>query len=317
MRYAVVSDIHANAEALKAVEADVQELRKSEEVLYWCLGDLVGYGPDPIFCLNWLRYRARLGQRWVAGNHDEWLIREVKVGDEAYASLSCHRDLLLAPEHSGLWNWFETELTAALVRDETGRELRSWAVELWGGLSLSFVHASTQALLRRGTYLFPWKRHALDVEFEELHARFGEAIASGSLYTVCLSCGHTHFPMLVTWQPDQGLALQPITYGRRIPLGPGWVAFNPGSVGQPRDGDPRAAYALVDLEASTVEFRRVAYDVQAAVDRLHQEGYPDTLADRLMSADGREELQLFAGVYRRPADLEPVVAPAGSPVSSP
>ena len=78
MRYAIITDIHANFHALQAVHEDVLALRASDPVNpinYWFLGDLIGYGPDPISCIRWLKSTSRVAERWVPGNHDEWLVR--------------------------------------------------------------------------------------------------------------------------------------------------------------------------------------------------------------------------------------------------
>jgi hypothetical protein len=99
----------------------------------------------------------------------------------------------------------------------------------------------------------------------------------------------------------------PIAYGRPVAIEPGLHILNPGSVGQPRDGDVRASYLLFDPENKTVEFRRVAYDTNRVVQQLQTEGYMSSLADRLSTADGREELQRYQKIYRRPQwDLEVV-----------
>ena len=92
--------------------------------------------------------------------------------------------------------------------------------------------------------------------------------------------GHSHVPLAITLEDDVldgGLAAS----GTETPLGPGRRLLNPGSVGQPRDGDPRAAWLLLDPDAGTASFRRVEYDVAATQDEIRERGLPDALAQRL------------------------------------
>jgi len=95
-----------------------------------------------------------------------------------------------------------------------------------------------------------------------------------------LLVGHSHVPLAITLEDDVldgGLA----PAGTETPLGPGRRLLNPGSVGQPRDGDPRAAWLLLDREAGTASFRRVEYDVARTQEEIRERGLPDGLADRL------------------------------------
>jgi diadenosine tetraphosphatase ApaH/serine/threonine PP2A family protein phosphatase len=92
--------------------------------------------------------------------------------------------------------------------------------------------------------------------------------------------GHSHVPLAITLEDDVldgGLAPD----GTKTPLGPGRWLLNPGSVGQPRDGDPRAAWLLLDREAGTASFRRVEYDVAGTQEEIRERGLPDALAERL------------------------------------
>lgn len=308
MRYAVLSDIHANYQALQAVDADVRQLRAQDlehKPAYWFLGDLIGYGPDPVGCVRWLKSSAQIDGRWVPGNHDEWLIRPSQVSEEAQASLSKHQQLLARPEHTGLNEWFRHELHAAI--DD---EARSLVQEKYDGGTAVFTHASVMKTLRRTTYLYPWKDYLLREEFDRLQSLVGDANGPTVLF-----CGHTHYPMWVR-QRNGGLWFESIRYAEPLPLGEGWMMINPGSVGQPRDGDARAAYAIFDPENWTIEFRRVTYPLHTSVAALRDQGYPESLAERLLSADGRIDLQNYAAIYRRPQwDLEAInrLAPGATP----
>lgn len=295
MRYAIITDVHANLGALEAVDADVRYLRTihNEQIEYWFLGDLVGYGPDPVACIKWLKTKARIGERWIPGNHDEWLTLPTKVSDEAWTSLTKHKELLQEPMHRSVGEWFITEVKRAI--DDESRSLvhESWAKE---GIEAWFVHAAVQKTQRRTTYLKPWKRFTIQDTFNLLKQAYHNQP------TTLLFCGHTHFPM---WFHDK--IVRPLAYSRPLVLEAGIHIINPGSVGQPRDGDPRAAYLLFDPVEKTVEFRRVEYHVGEVAERIYQGGYMPSLAERLVSGDGRGELQEFLTVYQRPKwDLDVV-----------
>jgi len=307
MVYAVITDVHANFTALRAVDEDVRRLRAwlSEPIAYWFLGDLVGYGPQPVECIRWLRFTAQIGPRWVPGNHDEWLIRpDEKDHPDAVASLTRHQSLLSEPENEELGAWFRSEVRAATESaDVNGEEARSLVAEPFDGLTALFAHASAVLGMRRGTYLYPWETKTLVDEFQRLAHR-SEA-ADGP---VVMFCGHTHYPMWARYTADGEVRLQSIRYRQPMALGEGLMIINPGSVGQPRDGDSRAAYLLFDATERTVEFRRVDYDVTEAVAALESDpAYPGALAARLLTANGGLNGQEFARIYRRPEwDLEAV-----------
>jgi diadenosine tetraphosphatase ApaH/serine/threonine PP2A family protein phosphatase len=288
MKYAIITDIHANYGALQAVDADVRQLRthNNERIDYWFLGDLVGYGPDPVACIKWLKTKARIGERWVPGNHDEWLTMPTRVSEEAWTSLNKHQEILKEPLNRRYGQWFREEVKKAIVD-----EARSLVRESWPDQELEafFVHAALQPSQRRTTYLKPWKQFIIGDTMELIQREYQ------TRSTTVLFCGHTHFPM---WFHNK--SLRPLAYSRSFPLTEGVHIINPGSVGQPRDGDPRAAYLLFDPENRTVEFRRVAYEATAVADRLLDNGYLPSLADRLICGDGRVELQEFHTVYRPP-----------------
>lgn len=295
MRYAIITDIHANYSALQAVDEDVRRLRTqhNETIEYWFLGDLVGYGPDPMECIKWLKISANIGDRWIPGNHDEWLLLPTKVSEEAWTSLHKHQELLNVPKNRNYAKWFKAEVERAVQS-----ESRSLVRESWEDSQLKalFVHAAVQQTQRRITYLHPWKKYVISDTFALLQREHY------SQPTMVLFCGHTHYPM---WFHDK--QIQPLAYERPLSLPEGIHIINPGSVGQPRDGDPRAAYLLFDPANKTVEFRRVEYEVTAVTDRLLDNGYMASLADRLQTGDGRADLQEFYTVYQRPQwDLDVV-----------
>ncbi len=247
MRYAVLSDIHSNLEALTAV---LDHLASERVDRYLCLGDVVGYGADPAACL------ARLEERQatvVAGNHDHACIGKLDLGwfnDAARAAVRWTRDRLSFAELDTLRRWPLTTTVDAFT----------------------LAHATLHHP-QRFDYLVDIAQ-ALDTL----------AICRTPLGLV----GHTHLPCILEYDRAQRRLARVLT-------GPGELAdvayhddpsrmrylINPGSVGQPRDGDPRASAAIIDTDAKRIAIRRVAYDVAAAQRKIHQAGLPAFLADRL------------------------------------
>lgn len=311
MRYAILSDIHANAQALAAVEADVQDLRNDDDlrrrplIAYWFLGDLMGYGDDPVECIRWLRVRADIGARWVPGNHDEYLYSRC-IGEgihpDANQTLTAHLQILEDRSHSRDREWFFKAMKEFLDDNEK-RTLVSQTV---GPLTVSFTHAAIKSDFRRNHYLYPWNFDDLNVEFDIMQRHLPDS------ETNVLLCGHTHYPMWVQENEGEKPFLRSIKYGTPLPLGTGRMIINPGSVGQPRDGDPRAAYAILDMDAATIEFRRVPYAIEKAVQRLWDMigvsgSVKKALATRLETANGGMNLANFQTVYLRPEwDLQAI-----------
>ena len=308
MQYAVISDIHANYAALRSVVEDVAHLcalRKdtSNPIPFWFLGDLVGRGPDPVNCIKWLRNDSRIGKRWVPGNHDEWMVQEIAVNGDAKVSLEKHRMLLKQEENGILREWFLRQIDLAR---EGGKRLAVF--EEHNGIVVGFTHGSIAPDALRWRYLWPWMLIGLQTEFMHL-----QSVLTGRGFDsegpVLLFSGHTHFPMWARRREDGRAELMSIRYGEPMPLGDGMMLLNPGSVGSPYDGDPRAAYAIIDLDEKTVEFRRVTYPIAESTDLLFSEGYPDSLAERLRTgvANGVNGTDEYLRIYRRPTwDLEAI-----------
>lgn len=242
MRWAIVSDIHSNLEALEAVLADLE--RERPEALV-CLGDFVGYGASPNECVE--RLRPRLAAA-VVGNHDWAACGRMHLG-------SFSRDAAQAAR------WTGTLLTP---------ENRDYLMALpltarWQGALL--VHASA-ALPERWAYVLSPTDAA-----DEMHA-FGERLGF---------IGHSHYPG--AFDRDEGGRIR---YAREaeIRLEPGHrYLVNVPSVGQPRDGNPRAGYCLVDEDAGLVRQVRIDYDVGGAMRRIHDAGLPRFLSERLLSGE--------------------------------
>jgi len=246
MRYLVVSDLHSNLEALAAVlEASAG---RYERVV--CCGDLVGYGADPNPAVDWARKNVAV---IVRGNHDK-----------ACCGTSEGEDFNPLARYAALWT------RAQLTPENLAylRELPSGPIQVDG---FQLVHGS---VADEDEYVFFAEHAALTYPYLDSSLTF---------------FGHTHI---------QGgfarLGLGPVrSIQVSFPEGSGWKAFelhereqyliNPGSVGQPRDGNPRAGFAIYDsdLTPGTVEYGRVAYDVARAQQKIRLAGLPPRLADRL------------------------------------
>ena len=222
-KLAVISDVHANLEALDAV---LRRVRGMETI---CLGDLVDYGAQPNEVIQEVR---RSKATCVLGNHD-WA---ALTGDTS----------MFNPRAAMSSIWSRRELTEASVS-----YLRSLPQELRPELDVPtyFAHGSPDD--RLWEYVDP-RTHS------DLFAHYLDKLG-----VAAIGLGHTHVPYV--WQE-----------GPR-------VVFNPGSVGQPRDGDPRASYAVVTVEGKEVrvEIRRVGYDVEKAASKIMEAGLPRAHADRL------------------------------------
>lgn len=238
MRILVISDIHANLTALEAVLADSGEVDG-----VWCLGDLVGYGPDPEECVTRIRNLPNLV--CLLGNHDVAVMGKLDM--EAF-----NREANLSV------NWTRENLSAA---------------SLFFFQSLTTRVETMGVTLSHGSPRNPIWEYLLDLNTVLTNFSFFRT-------KICL-VGHTHIPILyshngngsVDWSvPQPGTPL--IIKGRAI--------LNPGSVGQPRDRDPRAAYAIFTPEESKWEPRRVAYDVAAVHERIKAAGLPQRHATRLI-----------------------------------
>ncbi|HZU24827.1 MAG TPA: metallophosphoesterase family protein [Bryobacteraceae bacterium] len=242
MRFLIVSDLHANWEALQAVLADA---RGSYDRIV-CCGDLVGYGADPDVVTEWVRQNV---SEVIRGNHDK-----------ACAGLE---DL----------EWFNplARISAVWTMDQMNPRNVEWLRSLAQGPALidgfEIAHGSP---LDEDEYIVS----------DQDAAQLRGYIESGTCFF-----GHTHLQggFLCHRNGVQRLA-RPAgdVRAESWQIEPDQVyLLNPGSVGQPRDGDPRAAYALWDSEQRLVTFHRVAYDVPAAQEKILSAGLPDLLAQRL------------------------------------
>jgi predicted phosphodiesterase len=240
MRVAVISDIHANARALDAVLAAVDDERPDA---IWCLGDLVGYGPRPNECVATVRQRADV---CLLGNHDLGVLGRLDLDDFT-------RDAALA---------------AYWTRDRLGPEERTFLESLEPEARLA------EAALFHASARDPVWEYVLGEE---------SALASLRLTTEpIVLVGHSHVALALV-EEDRRLRGGLAPGGAEVELAAGRWLLNPGSVGQPRDGDPHAAWLLLDLERGTGSFRRTPYDVAATQAEIRDAGLPPSLAARLAS----------------------------------
>lgn len=236
----VLSDIHANLEALDAV---LEHARTWDEI--WFLGDIVGYGPDPQGCYERLR---ELGPAyWLAGNHDWAAIGRLDIS-------SFNPDARAAAE----WTMeaLDDEARAYLEELEPRRDLPE--------LDISLVHGSPR---------HPIWEYVLNAVTATENFPFFDA-------SLCLF-GHTHVPVIYEETIDGTLrrpmvVSQPIRPEEKVR----WMA-NPGGVGQPRDGDPRASYVRLDLATRAITLQRVPYDFGRTQEKILAAGLPERLAARL------------------------------------
>jgi len=238
MRYIVVSDIHGNFPALQMVLADAQPF---DAVL--CLGDIVGYGPNPNECVERLQ---DFSLTCIAGNHDWGAIGRVDL----HIFNSDARQALF---------WTQHELTP---------ENRNFISDLPMTIRIEDI------LLAHGSPRDPIWEYLVD-------ARAARENFTMHDFHIAL-VGHTHLPLALAWDEDlnQAQVLLP-DWDVPLDLTEQRLIINPGSVGQPRDGNPHASYAILDTDAMTWEPRRVAYAVEITQERMRARGLPQRLIDRL------------------------------------
>ena len=243
MRIAVISDIHANWHALAAVLAEVEHEQVDE---IWCLGDIVGYGPQPTHCIQEVRARAAL---CLIGNHD--LAALGTVGLTEFSS--------------------DAAVTA------------TWTAEQLDDDARDFLAALSPKGERPGVELFHASPRDPVWEYilSESAARAALALTSAPLLLV----GHSHIPIALQLSADDSLAGGLAKGGSEVDLNTGRWLLNPGSVGQPRDGDPRAAYLLIDFETGIAHFRRIPYEIELTQAEIREHGLPEALAARLTDGE--------------------------------
>lgn len=239
MRCLVLSDIHSNLAAFQAVLNDAGSVDQ-----LWCLGDVVGYGPDPNECVELLRSLPHL---CIAGNHD-W----------ATLGLLDLRDF--NPEARQANEWNRKQLTSE---------------------NLAYLESLPETIVE-GDFTLAHGSPCHPIWEYILYA--SSALAGfGCFDTAYCFVGHTHTPVVFELCEDEGQDLcEPrLPPEEPLKLGAERQIINPGSVGQPRDGDRRASYVILDRDALTVEYRRVSYDFLKTQAAMERHGLPERQVARL------------------------------------
>ena len=243
MRILIISDIHANLTALQAVLEHAQD----QWDVIWFLGDMVGYGPDPNECVQELQKYNHIA---LSGNHDQAVLGNLAIKSfnrEAKYAISWTQEAISSETRSYL-----ESLPSKQIEDV-----------------FTLAHASPR---------YPVWEYILDPMTASENFNWFET-------DHCL-VGHTHVPVIFEERLNgfRKVNVRPANYSRRqetFTLGPERLIINPGSVGQPRDSDPRAAYALLDTEAMVWSYQRVPYPVREVQERMEKCGMPKRLVNRL------------------------------------
>ena len=226
----------------QAFEATLEAVAASDAAELWCLGDLVGYGADPDVCVELAREHAAV---CLAGNHDLAVTGEIPLD--------------------------EFSRGASLAAQWTREVIATQNLEFLAGLrpqgeedAVGLYHASPR-----------------DPVWEYvLSALLAELCLDLQPHRVCL-VGHSHVALSFVRHEGQLATGEPRREGTRLDLGSGEWLLNPGSVGQPRDGDPRASWLLLDLDEESASFERTDYDIAGAAAAIRAARLPDSLAERL------------------------------------
>ena len=241
MRYLIVSDIHANIHAFDAVLGHAGDFDK-----IWCLGDVVGYGPYPNECIKRLQDFPHV---CVAGNHDWAALDRLDLSDfntDAQASTL----------------WTQQQLTA-----DSKAYLESLP-EKHAEEDVTFVHGSPREPV--------WEYIMFPAIAKPQFAHFAT--------DVCF-VGHTHAPVIFSYYKSENgpevCEASVLPLETKLVIGQERQIINPGSVGQPRDGDGRAAYALLDTETKELEHFRVEYPIQEVQEIMRERDLPPRLIARL------------------------------------
>ena len=335
MRLAVLSDIHSNSVALNAVLNHAFSDGQCESVLF--LGDLLGYGPDPISVLE----TAKSKFRWmVLGNHDALFFELTHLlenaADEVITTYNDNKksiNKILNEAQEACANPYTKEYVAAMqnvgrlaklieerhkdlsatngyaidsilrniVRVQAAQYEFEWYRSLYkdaaafgekvieiDGLKLVFVHGTLND--PKGEYLFPWQCFGGNT-FLLRHAQLLKAYDKYGDDQLCVFSGHTHVPLYLqvddsAQRDSEYFRNKDLEYGKPLQLGRWVTLINPGSVGKPRDNDPRAAYAVVDTDTDkkTVEYLRIKYDIPVTSQDMRTQYFDKELIEQLKKA---------------------------------
>ncbi len=242
MRYLIISDIHANLAAFETVLKDAEGLYDK----VWCLGDMVGYGPDPNECVELL---LTLEHKCIAGNHDWAALNKLDISDfneDAHFAALWTRKQLTSKVHNYLYN-----------------------------LPLTFIENDTYTLVH-GSPRHPIWEYITSPRIAQPNFKLFD--------TPYCFVGHTHTAIIFQESFKAGAmcdAFMPEFNDIPLFLSEPRLIINPGSVGQPRDRDPRAAYGILDTEANSFYARRVVYPINVTQEKMKQFNFPIRLQKRL------------------------------------
>lgn len=241
MNVAVISDIHANRHALDAVLDDIDQAGVDE---IWFLGDAVGYGAHPSECVMTLKDRCSV---FLLGNHDLAALREIDIGT-------------FSPSAAASARWTREQMDEQAFDVLRGLEGTSSQRE-----GIGLFHASPRD---------PIWEYVVDSDMAEDNLDFQEE-------RIAL-IGHSHIALYFTRVDEMSRVSSVLApQGTELTMTSGKWLLNPGSVGQPRDGDPRAAWAELDTEGFGIRFHRVEYPIEEAAEAIREAGLPTHLGDRL------------------------------------
>ena len=246
MRIAILSDVHSNLAALRAVLRHAEADATIDGV--WCLGDIVGYGAEPSETIAELRARPLTA---VSGNHDLAAIGAIDTDEFNPVA-----------EEAALW-----------TADQLSDDERAFLGALPPTLVVGDPHGPKGFTLVHGSLRAPAWEYLLDAEAADAHFAL-QTTPYGLI-------GHSHLQFWVEERDGDAPTFHRAADSTRLRLGDRRLIINPGSAGQPRDGDPRVGYVLYDEAAATLTWHRVAYDIAATQKKILAAGLPDFLAERL------------------------------------
>ncbi len=241
MRHAILADIHGNLVAFEAVLQHIKRQGGVDEL--WCLGDIVGYGPQPRECIQLLREYDHIS---IAGNHDLAAIDKIDISDfNPNAAAAC------------LWTADQLDAESVTYLDNLPMTLRR--------SDFTLVHGSP----RQPVWEYLLSESSARCSLAHFQTKF------------CL-VGHSHIPLCFVCFADGSCSLRELRPELGLAADDYRLIINPGSVGQPRDGDPRASYVVHDAETGVLYHYRVPYDIATVQQRMVENGLPLHLALRLI-----------------------------------
>jgi predicted phosphodiesterase len=240
MKTAIISDIHANIEALNAVLSDIESLHITEIV---CLGDIVGYGPNPNECIATVKSKCSVT---LLGNHDAAALDSVSTQNfniNAKIAIEWTSDQLSVEPRTFIENLPMSKIDA----------------------EKTYVHA-TPYEPRMWYYITSIEEAVFNFQFFETKFCF---------------VGHTHIPVIISMDHDQKIKVTQENFFEYIPSDETRYLVNVGSVGQPRDKNPRSCYGIIDTDVCSFVLRRIDYDIKKCQEKMRKNKLPEFLVVRL------------------------------------